>query len=148
MSDELLVAAMRIAAGVDPVPAAVSADACAALGLQLPGSILAAPVPAEPGSGTRSLLSGTEFHRFAADGLTLTVEFELDAGLLRVSGQVTPPPGPGAWIEIRTPHLGKTRAPSDAGGYAVTSIPIGWLSVACHRPPDPPVVTRWILARP
>jgi hypothetical protein len=149
MSDELLVAAMRLAAGVDPVPAAVSAGARSALDLFVPGSLLATPVPVEPAGGARSgPSSGTELHRFTAGGLSVTVEIEPDDGRLRVSGQVTPPPGPEGWVEIHTPHLAKARMPSASGGFAATGIPPGWLRVVCHRPGEPPVVTRWVLARP
>ncbi|GII65030.1 hypothetical protein Skr01_51150 [Sphaerisporangium krabiense] len=43
-SDEYLLAALRIAAGVDPIPERVRADARAAYALRLPGAILAGPI--------------------------------------------------------------------------------------------------------
>jgi hypothetical protein len=51
--DEYLLAALRMAMGVDPVPGRVSADARAAFGLRLPGGIIATPVETARPYGAR-----------------------------------------------------------------------------------------------
>jgi hypothetical protein len=155
--DESLLAALRIAAGTDPIPARVSADARAVYGLRLPGAVTAGPValPAEAGarpmagvrSGPRSDgcadVGEPRLLRFAADGLTIDVEVTICDSHIDLAGQVQPAPGRDARVEIRTPHVSKIRFPSETGEFATTGLPHGWLSVVCHRPGNPPVATRW-----
>ncbi|RCG25060.1 hypothetical protein DQ384_32475 [Sphaerisporangium album] len=153
--DEYLLAALRIAAGVDPVPERVGADARAAYELRLPGAILAGPLEPLPGlvadarplAGVRSdgRPAGDEprLLRFGADGLTIDVEVTVRDSHLDLAGQVHPLPVGGARVEIRTPHISKIRFPTESGLFATTGLPHGWLSVVCHRPGDRPVATRW-----
>lgn len=157
--DEFLLAALRIAAGADPMPARVLTDANAVYGLRLPGSVTAGPVrlPAETEAGSWSpsgVRSTSHAHgcsgdgeprllRFAADGLTIDVEIMVCDSHIDLAGQVHPAPGKGARVEIRTPHISKIRFPSETGEFATTGLPHGWLSVVCHRPDDPPVATTW-----
>ncbi|WP_248958763.1 hypothetical protein [Sphaerisporangium perillae] len=153
--DEYLLAALRIAAGADPVPARVASEAHAVYGLRLPGAVtasLVAPSPdtaigARPLPGVRSngSTAGTEprLLRFAAEGLTIDVEITVCDSHLDLAGQVHPAPGKGARVEIRTPHVAKIRFPSESGEFATTGLPHGWLSIVCHRVGDPPVATRW-----
>ncbi|MFC4589362.1 hypothetical protein [Sphaerisporangium corydalis] len=82
--DDYLLAALRIAAGSDPIPARVSADARAVYGLRLPGAVTAVPVGPPPhvgpgrrppsgtrsgGSGTRSGGDGDPLSGFGADAI-------------------------------------------------------------------------------
>ncbi|GAA4583393.1 hypothetical protein GCM10023194_20580 [Planotetraspora phitsanulokensis] len=157
MRDEYLLAALRLAAGADPVPGRVGADARAAFHLRLPGGVVAAPVEvrgpagARSGDGTRGAPEddGPGMHRFSVAGLTIDVEAVIADGILEVAGQVSPAPGPGAaWqAEIRTSHVSKTRDLSENGRFAVGGLPTGWVSVVCHRPGEPPVSTRWLHVR-
>ncbi|MCT9931144.1 hypothetical protein N5079_13045 [Planotetraspora sp. A-T 1434] len=163
MSEEYLLAALRMAAGVDPVPGRVSADARAAFALRLPGGVIAAPVRVSAPPGARSATApgtspetgtygtapegGPVMRRFTADGLTIDIEPAVVGGRLEVAGQVSPPPGPGWEVEVRTAHISKTRAPSESGHFAVSGLPPGWVSVVCHRPGLPPVSTRWLHVR-
>jgi hypothetical protein len=96
---------------------------------------------AQPGSGPR-------LRRFSAAGLTIDVETTVDGGRLEVAGQVSPSPGEGARVEVRTPHISMVRVPSATGHFAVAGLPPGWVSVVCHRPGEPPVFTRWVHVRP
>jgi hypothetical protein len=157
--EEHLLAALRIAAGTDPMPGRVHSDARAAYVLRLPGAVTAAPVPAGAGSsatGARSnVRSGglpadeePRLMRFAAGGLTIDVEITVCDSHLDLAGQVQPAPGKGARVEIRTPYVSKIRFPSESGEFATTGLPHGWLSVVCHRPDAAPVATRWQCVRP
>ncbi|WP_250214210.1 hypothetical protein [Acrocarpospora catenulata] len=141
-----LLAAMRLAAGSDPVPGRVDADARAVFDLRLPGSITATPVDVVAAAGVRS---GAEpqLHRFTTDELTVDVEMSISDGRLEVAGQVSPAPEPDAWVEVRTPHISKVRVPSPDGHFAATGLPPGWVSVVYHRPEQAPVATRWLRVR-
>ncbi|GIH76387.1 hypothetical protein [Planobispora longispora] len=140
--DEALIAALRLASGLDPVPERVSAAARAAFALRLPGAAVARPVAVPAPSGVRSA-GRDRLLRFGADGLVLDLEIEPSAGLVDLAGQITPHPGAGALVEVRTPRLTESRDLSPAGRFAVTGLPPGWFSVVCHRPDGPPVATVW-----
>ncbi len=177
IDDVYLLAALRLAAGTDPAPAAVGADAEAAWALRLPGATTAQPVPLPGGVGARS---GDEprLVRFTSDEVTIEVEFAFCDGRVDVAGQVRAAPefdrrddsgmasdgtGPGAarpagegdssegdvgsTVEIRTLRDSEVRIPSRTGHFAATGLPPGWLSVAWHRPGRPPVATRWLCVR-
>ncbi|WP_169950689.1 hypothetical protein [Microbispora sp. H11081] len=158
MREEYLLAALRMGAGTDPVPAGVSADARSAFGLLLPGGVPAGPVDVAVPPGARSAdgtahgtADGTAdagVRRFSAGGLVIDVETSVSGGRMEVAGQVSPAPGPDARVEVRTPHVGKVRVPSGDGHFAVAGLPPGWVSVVCHRPGHPPVFTRWFHVRP
>lgn len=171
MTDEVyLLAALRIGAGVDPAPLSVSATARAAYALRLPGALTAEPVPLPHPAGARTAAE-PRLHRFTAAGLTIDVELTYSEGRVDVAGQVTPshghapPPAPtashgpavspgptvspadGGTIVIRTLHDRWVRLPTETGYFAATGLPVGWLSIACHRPGHPAVVTRWLHTR-
>ncbi|WP_228646599.1 carboxypeptidase-like regulatory domain-containing protein [Microtetraspora sp. AC03309] len=143
---DYLLAALRMAAGVDPVPGRVSDAARDAYSLRLPGGVVAAPYEIGAAVGARSE-GDPAMHRFGADGITLDVEVTVTDGRLDVAGQVSPAPGPGARVEVRTPGAGETRIPSESGHFAVAGLPSGWISVVCHRPGLAPVATRWLHVR-
>lgn len=150
-ADEYLLAALRIAAGTDPVPDRVSADARSVFALHLPGGIAAVPLTAAAGDGARSAAQAPErprARRYTAAGLTIDVEPAVLAGRMDVAGQVSPAPGAGSLIEVRTPYVSNSRVPSEGGRFVVTGLPPGWVSVVCHRPGHPPVFTRWTHVRP
>ncbi|GIH71650.1 hypothetical protein [Sphaerimonospora thailandensis] len=161
-ADEYLLAALRIAAGADPVPGRVSADARAAFALRLPGGIAAAPMETTAmettamekatGAGVRSTAyeehGEPAAHRYAAAGLTIDVEPVVMAGRVDVAGQVSPAPGVESLVEVRTPRITAGRVPAEDGRFVVTGLPLGWISVVCHRPGHPPVFTRWLHVRP
>src|SRR5690606_32554794 len=86
-------------------------------------------------------------YRCSAGGLTIDLEVSVADGRLEVAGQVSPRPGPGTLIEVRTPQGGTVRAPPASGQLAVAGLPPGWVSVVCHRPGRPPVFTRWLRVR-
>ncbi|GII79842.1 hypothetical protein Sru01_48240 [Sphaerisporangium rufum] len=175
-SDEAyLLAALRMAAGTDPVPPGVAADARAAYALRLPGGVTAVPLPratgrpgarsgarreppARPpgGAGERGAPPGRpragenepRLVSFAGGGLAIDVEITVCDGHLDVAGQVRPALPAGSRIEIRTPRLSEVRFPAGSGEFAATGLPHGWLSVACHRPGQATVATRWLCVRP
>jgi hypothetical protein len=152
MTDETyLLAALRLGAGVDPAPLSVSAAARAAYALRLPGAVTAQPVPLPRPAGARAPAE-PRLHRFRAPGLTIDVELTYAEGRVDVAGQVTPSGhdaglGGGSRIEIRTLYERWTRIPTETGYFAATGLPIGWLSIACHRPGHPIVATRWLHTR-
>ncbi|MEW9530012.1 hypothetical protein [Microbispora sp. NPDC049125] len=151
MREEYLLAALRMGAGADPVPDAVSAASRAAFALRLPGGVAAAPVdvPVPPGARSDGLEDGgPRLRRFTASGLTIDVETSVSDGLLEVAGQIGPAPVAVASVEVRTPHMSNSRVPSRDGRFAVAGLPPGWFSVVCHRSGEPPVFTRWIHVRP
>ncbi|GAA4201367.1 hypothetical protein [Microbispora amethystogenes] len=121
-----------------------------------PGTDAAAGEPGAAGAGDESWRPGAgdgrdnpaHVRRFSAAGLVIDLETTITGGRMEVAGQVSPAPGPDARIEVRTPHVGKVRALSETGHFAVTGLPPGWVSVVCHRPGRPPVFTRWLRVRP
>lgn len=147
IDDESLIAALRLTSGSDPVPAQVTTAASAAFDLRLPGAATAHPVATPAPRGVRSA-EEPRLLRFAAADLTVELEVTSMDGLVDLAGQVSPCPETGALIEIRTPHLTESRALSPTGQFAVTGLPPGWFSVACHRPESLPVVTSWTRIRP
>ncbi|GAA3430033.1 hypothetical protein ACWDTT_24370 [Streptosporangium sandarakinum] len=147
IDDESLIAALRLAAGRDPVPGHVPATARAAFGLRLPGAATALPVAAPAPRGVRD--GGEErLLRFTTAGLTVDLEVTSMDGLVDLAGQVSPCPEEGTRVEVRTPHLTEARELSATGQFAVTGLPPGWFSVVCHRPGQVPVVTSWTRIRP
>ncbi|MDP9840930.1 hypothetical protein [Streptosporangium lutulentum] len=147
IDDESLIAALRLAAGHDPVPAHVSDAARAVFGLRLPGAATARPVATPAPSGVRSS-EETRLLRFAAAELTVELEVTSLDGLVDLAGQVSPCPEAGTLVEIRTLHLTQSRELSPTGQFAVTGLPPGWFSVVCHRPEHAPVATSWTRIRP
>ncbi|MEV7013511.1 hypothetical protein [Streptosporangium sp. NPDC051022] len=147
IDDESLVAALRLTAGRDPVPAHVSASARAAFGLRLPGASTALPVAVPAPLGVRSAEEG-RLLRFTAAELTVELEITSVDGLVDLAGQVSPLPEAGTTVEVRTPHLTQSREVSATGQFAVTGLPPGWFSVVCRRPEECPVVTSWTRIRP
>jgi hypothetical protein len=156
IEDEYLLAALRLAAGSDPAPAAVSDDARAAFALRLPGGLTADPVGLPGSTGARST-GAPHLRRYAGGGLTIDVEFALCDGRVDVAGQVSDATGArgeelsnsgsDSRVEIRTPHGREVRTPSETGHFAATGLPPGWLSIAFHRPDHAPVATRWTCVR-
>ncbi|MBF8187891.1 hypothetical protein ITP53_19550 [Nonomuraea sp. K274] len=150
INDEYFLAALRLAAGTDPIPGHVSAAARDVYGLRVPGAVTAAPAecPAiRAGSGSRGD-DGSHLVRFVAAGLTFDLEVTVGDGLIDVAGHVFPYPGEGALVDVRTPHLTLTRRIAHNGHFIATGLPPGWLSVVCHRPGYAPVQTRWVRIRP
>ncbi|MEW9553170.1 hypothetical protein [Nonomuraea sp. NPDC050783] len=151
INDEYFLAALRLAAGGDPMPAHVSVAAREVYGLRITRSVTAAPVAEaaaiRTSSGTRGD-DGSHLVRFVADGLTFDLEVTVGDGLIDVAGQVSPYPGADALVDVRTPHLTLTRRVSGGGHFAATGLPPGWLSVVCHRPGHAAVQTRWVRIRP
>ncbi|MGC5011783.1 hypothetical protein ACLQ2R_13550 [Streptosporangium sp. DT93] len=147
IDDESLIAALRMASGSDPVPERVTAAARATFGLRLPGAATARAAATPAPHGVRSA-ERPRLLRFTAAGLTVELEVTSLDGLVDLAGQISPWPGEGALVEIRTLHLTESRTPSPTGRFAVTGLPPGWFSVVCHRPDRSPVVTTWTRIRP
>ncbi|MBG0812691.1 hypothetical protein [Planomonospora sp. ID82291] len=145
--DAALIAALRLAAGHDPVPDEVAATARAAFRLRLPGAATALPLPVPAASGIRST-GRAHLLRFGADGLTVDLDVDSSGGLIDLAGRICPPPGADARVEVRTPCRAESRTPSPTGQFAVVGLPPGWFSVVCHRPERPPVATSWTRIRP
>ncbi|SDG33620.1 hypothetical protein SAMN05421505_103240 [Sinosporangium album] len=97
--DEAILAALRIAAGADPVPTGVTSAARAAFTLRLPGAAVADALPDLEVSGIRSAVAadhddplmgdGNRLLRFSAEGLIVELEFTLNGELLDLAGQIT-----------------------------------------------------------
>jgi hypothetical protein len=147
INDEYFLAALRLAAGSDPIPGHVSAAARDTFGLRVPQAVTAPPADCAPARGARGG-DGPGLVRFVAAGLTFDLEVTVGDGLIDVAGQVFPHPGEGSHVDVRTPHLTLTRRLARTGQFAVTGLPPGWLSVVCHRPGLAPVQTRWVRIRP
>ncbi|MET9336550.1 MULTISPECIES: hypothetical protein [unclassified Nonomuraea] len=147
INDEYLLAALRIAAGHDPIPAHVSAAARDAYSLRLAEVVTAGPVECAPTRGTRDA-DGARMVRFATADLSFDLEVTIGDGLIDVAGRVSPHPGDGATVDIRTPHLTVSRDLRETGQFAATGLPPGWFSVVCHRPGHHPVATGWVRIRP
>lgn len=147
MNDEYLLAALRLAAGIDPIPSHVSAAAREVYALRLPHAVTAPPVECVATRGVRGA-DGPRLVRFAAAGLSFDLEATVGDGLIDLAGQVSPHPGEGSHVMIRTPHVTLTRELSVGGQFAATGLPPGWFSVVCHRPGRDPVATRWVRIRP
>ncbi|MDF5755405.1 hypothetical protein [Spongiactinospora sp. TRM90649] len=149
--DEATLAALHLAAARDPVPGHVSRSAREVYRLRVAGAVTARRVPVPPGSGARSAppADGQALrYRFAADGLVVDLEVAACGGLIELAGRVTPHPGPGGRVEIRTFHDTHPRPLPATGQFAASGLPPGWYSVVCHRPDGPPVATRWTRLRP
>lgn len=147
INDEYFLAALRLAAGNDPMPGHVSAAARDAYGLRVPQAVTAAPAESATPHGVRGI-DGCQLVRFVAAGLTFDLEVTVGDGLIDVAGQIVPHPGEGTHVDVRTPHLTLTRRLARTGQFAATGLPPGWLSVVCHRPGHAPVQTRWVRIRP
>ncbi|MEU4327571.1 hypothetical protein [Nonomuraea dietziae] len=147
IDDEYLLAALRIAAGHDPVPAHVSAAARDTFALRLAQADTAAPAESVATRDTRDA-DGPRLVRFATQDFSFDLEVTIGDGLIDLAGRVTPHPGDGATIDIRTPHLTVSRELPSTGQFAATGLPPGWFSVVCHRPGFTPVATRWVRIRP
>jgi len=151
INDEYFLAALRLAAGNDPIPSHVSAAAREVYGLRVPRARAATPVECasnRASSGSRDDDESSHLVRFVSGGLTFDLEMTVGDGLIDVAGQVFPYPGEGALVDIKTPHLTLTRRIAHNGHFAATGLPPGWLSVVCHRPGHAPVQTRWVRIRP
>lgn len=146
MNDEYLLASLRMAAGVDPPPDRVAADARAVFALRLPGGIVATQSKVGATAGARSEGEPTML-RFTSDNLTIDLETIVTEGRMQVAGQVSPAPNPDTWVEVRTPHLSEVRLLTETGQFAAAGVPPGWISVVCHRPGQAPVATRWLQIR-
>ncbi|MFI7637556.1 hypothetical protein [Nonomuraea sp. NPDC049400] len=147
INDEYFLAALRLASGNDPIPGHVSAAARDAYGLRVPGAVTAAPGECAAAGGVRDG-EGCHLVRFVTADLTFDLEVTIGDGLIDVAGHISPNPGEGALIDVKTPHLTLTRRISLTGEFAVTGLPPGWLSVVCHRVGQNPVQTRWVRIRP
>ncbi|GAA3101885.1 hypothetical protein [Nonomuraea salmonea] len=109
INDEYFLAALRLGAGNDPIPGHVSAAARDAYRLRVPMAVTAA---AHAESATiRSVRDDDSSHlvRFIAAGLTFDLEVTEGDGLIDVAGHISPYPGEGALVDVRSPHLTLTR---------------------------------------
>ncbi|MGP3912142.1 hypothetical protein [Nonomuraea sp. 10N515B] len=150
INDEYFLAALRLAAGNDPIPSHVSAAARDVYGLRVPQARTAGPVECagvRRSSGTRDD-DGSHVMRFVTGGLTFDLEMTVGDGLIDVAGQVLPHPGEGTLVDVKTPHLTLTTRITHNGQFAATGLPPGWVSVVCHRPGHVPVQTMWVRIRP
>ncbi|MEU6709864.1 hypothetical protein ACFOY2_04650 [Nonomuraea purpurea] len=147
INDDYLLAALRLAAGNDPIPGHVSAAARNAFKLRVPKAATASPAPCR---AMRSARADDDSHlvRFTAAGLTFELEVTMGDGLIDVAGHISPHPGEGALVDVKTPHLTLTRRIARTGYFAASGLAPGWLSVVCHRPGHAPVQTRWVRIRP
>ncbi|RBQ19753.1 hypothetical protein DP939_13620 [Spongiactinospora rosea] len=141
--DDLLIAALHLAASRDPVPGHVTGSARDAYRLRVPGAVTARPIPAPPPIGTRAGTGDCRRLRYAADGLIVDMEVVVGAGAIDMAGRVSPHPGPGGHLEIRTLHDTHPRPLPDTGQFAACGLPPGWYSIVCHRDTRPPVATTW-----
>jgi hypothetical protein len=147
INDEYFLAALRLAAGSDPIPGHVAAAARDLFELRVPRAVTAVPAEFTATRGVRGA-EGPHMVRFVAAGLTFDLEVTVGDGLIDVAGQVCPSPGEGTRIDVRTPHLTLTRQLAHGGQFAATGLPPGWLSVVCHPPAHAPIQTRWVRIRP
>lgn len=147
IDDETLIAALRLAAGGDPIPAHVAETARRAHALRVPGAVLARPTSVPRPGGVRTA-TAPRLLRFVTPGLTVDVEFSLSGGLVDLAGRITPNPGEGGEVLIRTPYLSEPRHLSVSGQFAATALPPGWFSLVIDRSPAPRVVTSWTRVKP
>ncbi|MEV0619233.1 hypothetical protein AB0I81_38360 [Nonomuraea sp. NPDC050404] len=147
INDEYFLAALRLATGNDPIPRHVSTAARDAYRLRIPQAMTAAHAES---AAIRSVRDDDNSHlvRFVAAGLTFDLEVTEGDGLIDVAGHISPYPGEGALVDVRSPHLTLTRRIAHNGQFAATGLPPGWLSVVCHRPGHAPIQTTWVRIRP
>ncbi|MFC5822844.1 hypothetical protein [Nonomuraea insulae] len=147
INDEYFLAALRLASGNDPIPMQVSAAARDAYRLLVPEAATAAYAES---ATIRSVRDDDSSHlvRFIAAGLTFDLEVTEGDGLIDVAGHISPYPGEGALVDVRSPNLTLTRRIAHTGHFAATGLPPGWLSVVCHRPGHAPIQTTWVRIRP
>ncbi|MEV4168706.1 MULTISPECIES: hypothetical protein [unclassified Nonomuraea] len=147
INDEYFLAALRLASGNDPIPMQVSAAARDAYRFLVPRAVTAAYAES---ATIRSVRDDDSSHlvRFVAAGLTFELEVTEGDGLIDVAGHISPYPGEGALVDVRSPHLTLTRRIAHTGHFVATGLPPGWLSVVCHRPGHAPIQTTWVRIRP
>ncbi|WP_043614480.1 hypothetical protein [Nonomuraea candida] len=147
INDEYFLAALRLASGNDPIPIQVSASARDAYRLRIPQAVTAARTES---AAIRSVREDDSSHlvRFVAAGLTFDLEVTEGDGLIDVAGHISPYPGEGALVDVRSPHMTLTRRIAHTGHFVATGLPPGWLSVVCHRPGHAPIQTTWVRIRP
>ncbi|GAA0911797.1 hypothetical protein [Nonomuraea longicatena] len=148
--DAYLIAALRLASGDDPIPARVSRAARELYSLRVPDVVTADDVDTTVTWKVRSVSGddGMRLLRFAAKEYVLDLEVSADDGLINVAGQVTPHPGAGSLVDVRTPSATASRGLSATGQFACAGLPPGWVHVICYRPGQPPLATRWLRVRP
>ncbi|NRQ31087.1 hypothetical protein HII36_04455 [Nonomuraea sp. NN258] len=145
--DEYFLAALRLAAGHDPIPDHVSLSGRDVYGLRIPQARTATPAEAAATSGVRGP-HGSHLVRFQLSGFLFDLEVTVGDGLIDVAGHVSPLPEEGTHVDVRTPHLTLSRRLQETGQFAVTGLPPGWLSVVCYRPGRAPVQSKWVRIRP
>jgi hypothetical protein len=147
--DAYLIAALRLASGDDPIPARVSRASRELYSLRVPDVVTADDVQTSATRKVRNVAEdGLRLLRFAAKEYVLDLEVSADDGLVNVAGQVSPHPGAGSLVDVRTPSATATRGLSDTGQFAFAGLPPGWVHVICYRPGRPPLATRWLRVRP
>ena len=109
INDEYFLAALRLAAGNDPIPGHVSAAARDAFRLRAPQAVTATARRVRHAAPWRAGAGRPRLVRFVAGGLTFDLEVTVGDGLIDVAGQVFPHPGEGSHVDVRTPHLTLTR---------------------------------------
>jgi hypothetical protein len=147
INDAYLMAALRLTLGHDPIPPQVSAAARNAYRLRVPKAEIAAHVES---ASIRSVRDDDSSHlvRFIAAGHTFELEVTEGDGLIDVAGHISPYPGEGALVDVKSPHMILTGRISHTGHFVATGLPPGWLSVVCHRPGHAPIQTTWVRIRP
>jgi hypothetical protein len=133
----------------DPPPAMLFELAKQSFGLRTVDAELAAlaadseldePAVAVRDSGAEK---GPRLLTFESAGLTVEVEVTGSGRHRRLVGQIDPPGL--ARIEVRQPLAPQPRSvdADDRGRFVVESPAAGPISLACHQPGRPPVITEW-----
>ncbi|GAA1669061.1 hypothetical protein GCM10009733_078120 [Nonomuraea maheshkhaliensis] len=147
INDEYFLAALRLSSGNDPIPGPVSAAARDAYRLRVPRGVTAAYAESATIRGVRDDDS-SHLVRFVSAGVTFDLEVTEGDGLIDVAGLISPYPGEGALVDVRSPHMTLTRRIGQTGHFVATGLPPGWLSIVCHRPGHAPIQTAWVRIRP
>lgn len=141
----LLADLRRVAAAVDPVPAAAVAAARSAIAWRTMDAELAeltADTSVEQLAGVRGVASPAML-TFEAPGVTIEVEVTEEGRSLRLLGQLVPP-GAGE-VEIRHGGGRMSVTADDVGRFAASGIAGGPVSIRC-RVGSQVVETDWFLA--
>lgn len=139
--DELLAWVEAAFAEMDPVPAGVLSAGRSAIGLRVPGAVLA-ELTAEQDPVSAGIRGEARLLTFACQEARVELEVLGGGDRLELAGQVHRP-GP-AEVIVRHPD-GKLSGSADRDGrFIVSRVPAGLVSLVFRWPDATSVVTSWI----
>jgi hypothetical protein len=139
--DELLAQVDAAFAALDPVPAGVLSAGRSAIGMRIPGAVLA-ELTTEQDPASAGIRGEARLLTFACQQARVELEVLDGEDLLELAGQVHHP-GP-AKVIVRHPDGELTGSADRDGRFIVSQVPAGLVSLVFHWPDATSVVTSWI----